>query len=42
MPCSAQVTRRIPGNKVAALGNMLNSALEGLIPGALVLNQGFK
>ncbi|MGO4587145.1 hypothetical protein AB4Z38_25185 [Arthrobacter sp. 2RAF6] len=42
MTHATQVIRRVSATDVATLDNLLNSAVEDLIPEALALNQGIK
>lgn len=42
MTHSAQIIRRVSATDVATRDDLLNSAVEGLIPDALALNQGIK
>ncbi|MGG6382964.1 hypothetical protein [Paenarthrobacter sp. NEAU-H11] len=42
MTYATQIIRHISATDVATLENLLNSAVEGVVPDALVLNQGIK
>lgn len=42
MPHATEIIRRVSASDVAELDDLLNSALEGLIPAALALNQGIR
>ncbi|RAM37310.1 hypothetical protein [Arthrobacter globiformis] len=42
MPHATEINRRISATDVATLDDLLNSALEGLIPAALARNQGIR